>query len=75
MLDGIPYLIYILFYLNLDDIYTSLMKDLPSIFLLYLMMKIFRQDCNKSKKNILRSRHNARRINGNMRIFPLKQIL
>jgi hypothetical protein len=36
------------------------------------MMKIFREECDKSKKNILTSHHNARRINGNMRIFSFK---
>ena len=72
MRDGIPYPIYILFYSNFDNIYAYLLKDLHNIFLLYLMMKIFREECNKSKKNILTSHHNARRINGNMRIFSFK---
>jgi hypothetical protein len=54
------------------DISASLLKDLHSIFLLYLMMKILRKECNKSKKNLLRSSYNVRRINGNIRIFSFK---
>jgi hypothetical protein len=63
--------IYIIL-IKFDDISASLLKDLHSFFLLYLMMKILRKECNKSKKNILRSSYNVRRINGNIRIFSFK---